>query len=76
MIRRSCLISFVMLAALAAPVAACPVCDTATGEQVRAGILDEDFAFNVLAMLLPFPILIGIAAAIHFGGGGGRRGKP
>ena len=46
---------------------ACPVCDTDTGQQVRAGIFDEDFARNLLLTLLPFPVLLTIVAAIHFG---------
>jgi hypothetical protein len=55
------------LALTAAPAAACPVCDTGTGRQVRHGIVDDQFGFNLLATLLPFPFLIGIAALIHFG---------
>ena len=47
---------------------ACPVCDTGTGEAVRAGIFDGNFAVNLIALLSPFPILIGIVAVIHFGG--------
>jgi hypothetical protein len=44
---------------------ACPVCRSATGRQVRAGLFNEDFGFNLLASLLPFPIFLGIVAAIH-----------
>jgi hypothetical protein len=68
------LILFVMAMAMAAPALACPICDSATGQQVRSGIVDGHFAFNVVATLLPFPILIAIAALIHFGGR--RRSKP
>jgi hypothetical protein len=46
---------------------ACPVCNTNTGQQVRAGIFDQDFARNLLATLLPFPLLFGAVAAIHYG---------
>lgn len=46
---------------------ACPVCHTETGQQVRAGIFDESFGRNLVLTLLPFPILAGVAAAIHFG---------
>jgi uncharacterized membrane protein len=46
---------------------ACPVCNTGTGEQVRAGLFDESFGMNLLATVLPFPILLGFVAAIHFG---------
>ena len=62
----------ILVAILATPALACPVCDSGTGEQVRAGILDEQFAFNVFATLVPFPILVGVAAFIHFGGRGGK----
>jgi len=55
------------LACASVPVAACPVCDTGTGEQVRAGILNEDFGRTLVAVALPFPILLGLVAAIHFG---------
>lgn len=47
---------------------ACPLCDAGTGEQVRAGILDEHFGRTLVAILLPFPILLGVVAMIHFGG--------
>lgn len=50
---------------LVAPAPACPVCDRETGRQVRAGIFDADFAFNLLATVLPFGIFLGITAAIH-----------
>ena len=46
---------------------ACPVCHTETGVEVRAGIFDEQFAKNVALTLIPFPVLVGIVAAIHFG---------
>ena len=46
---------------------ACPVCDTGTGEQVRAGILDGNFGRTLLGVVLPFPILLGVVALIHFG---------
>jgi hypothetical protein len=46
---------------------ACPVCGTDTGEQVQAGILDGNFKSTLFAVLLPFPILLGIVALIHFG---------
>jgi hypothetical protein len=45
---------------------ACPVCSTATGEAVRAGIADG-FLFNLLATLAPFPFLIAAVAGLHWG---------
>jgi hypothetical protein len=52
---------------VAPPAAACPVCNSDTGQQVRAGLFGEDFGRNLLATALPFPILLGVVAAIHFG---------
>ncbi|WP_337174081.1 hypothetical protein [Paludisphaera sp.] len=46
---------------------ACPVCDTDTGRKVRAGIFGEDFGPNLVVTLAPFPIVLGVAAALHFG---------
>ena len=44
--------------ALPAAVMACPICDTPTGEQVRAGIFGAGFFSTLLTVLLPFPILL------------------
>ena len=41
-----------------AAVMACPICDTPTGEQVRAGIFGAGFLSTLLTVLLPFPILL------------------
>jgi hypothetical protein len=47
-------------------VLACPVCDTATGQAVRRGILSADLAGNLLATLAPFPVLLFLVALLHF----------
>lgn len=52
---------------VASTASACPVCDTGTGEQVRAGLFDKDFGRTLITVLLPFPILLGIVVMIHFG---------
>ena len=52
---------------LAAPLHACPICDTGTGQQVRAGIFDENFWGTLIAVIAPFPVLILVIAAYHFG---------
>ena len=52
---------------LVAPAGACPVCAGETGQQVRAGIFGPDFASNLLVAALPFPIVLGVAAALHIG---------
>ncbi len=46
---------------------ACPVCNSETGEQVRAGLLDGNLALNLLAVVLPFVVLAGVTTVIHFG---------
>ena len=56
------------LLAQATAVLACPVCDGATGAQVRDGLFaDGEMARNLLAIALPFVIVAGVAAMIHFG---------
>ena len=52
-----------LLASLGAA-SACPVCDTETGNQVRAGIFCEGFGWNVLAVLAPVPVLLLSACAV------------
>lgn len=67
---------FLAALALPSPALPCPVCNTGTGSQVRAGIADQDLARNTLAVVAPFAVTGGVAAAIHFTGrrGGNRRG--
>jgi hypothetical protein len=48
------------------PIFACPVCETATGRQVREGILNADFPLHFAGALLPFLVLTAVLAAIHF----------
>ena len=58
----------VVAAALVSPrAAACPVCDSDTGRQVREGLVDGDFARNALAVVLPFAAAGAVVAAVHFG---------
>src|SRR5215470_4175033 len=47
--------------------AACPVCHTDLGRQVRDGIFGADFWPNLFFVLLPFPIFLSLAAALHYG---------
>ncbi len=42
---------------------ACTMCDTALGQQVRAGIFDDKFWPTLVAVLAPFPVLL-VAAAL------------
>lgn len=46
---------------------ACPVCDTATGQRVRAGIWDGHFGHNLLLMALPFAVFAVLVALLRFG---------
>ena len=46
---------------------ACTVCNTDTGQAVRAGIFDGHFVANVLQLAAPFPIFLAIAALIYKG---------
>ena len=58
---------------------ACPFCESETGQQVQAGIFNDQFWMNVLLTLLPFPILLAIVALIYFefpGPGRNTRREP
>lgn len=56
------------LLALAPAADACLVCNSETGEEVRAGMLDENLARGVLATLLPFTVVVGVVYVMHRGG--------
>jgi hypothetical protein len=45
---------------------ACPICNTETGQQVRAGIFDDNFWSTLLIVISPFPVLLLAIAAYHF----------
>ena len=61
------IVAWTVMQALASTALACTVCDTGTGEQVRAGLFDNDFGRTLVAVLLPFPVLLAVVAMIHFG---------
>lgn len=46
---------------------ACPYCESDVGREVAAGIFNGDFVLNAVKTLLPFPVLLGLVAAVHFG---------
>lgn len=54
----------------------CPLCHTQTGEQVRAGVFNSSFGFNLLAIALPFPVFAGVVAWIYFGKPAPRSRNP
>lgn len=56
-----------MIALGVGPVRACPFCASETGRRVRAEVFNADFGTNLLATLLPFAVLLGLTALIHFG---------
>ena len=64
----ACLLTLLTVTALPPRAAGCTVCDGGTGQRVRAGILDGDLARNLAATLLPFGVMLGVVAVIHFGG--------
>ena len=43
---------------------ACPLCHTETGEQVRRGILDQNFFYYFTATIAPFAIIAIIVSMI------------
>lgn len=45
---------------------ACPICNTATGQQVRAGIFGNDFWSTLLVVVSPFPVLLLALAAYQY----------
>ena len=51
-------------------VSACPVCDSGTGQAVRAGIFGSDFGFNLFVTIVPFLIFGVIVAGIYYGSPG------
>lgn len=57
-------LAFSLLAA-PATLSACPVCDTATGREVRAGIFGGDFFPTLFAILAPFPVLLVLVVVIN-----------
>jgi len=59
----------------ASTAAACPLCESETGERVRAGIFDGDFGYHVAVTLLPFPVFLGIVYLIHAGPPWGKAGS-
>lgn len=45
---------------------ACTICDSPTGQQVRAGILDGRFALTWLEVIAPFPLLALLLGVIQW----------
>ncbi len=60
---------FVALAALVPTAAAhaCTVCDSPTGRQVRAGLLNGHFLHTLAVVLAPVPVFAAAVGLLHFG---------
>jgi hypothetical protein len=52
---------------LSTPALACPVCGSETGQQVRAGLAGDGVGLALTATIVPFVVVAGIVAAVHFG---------
>jgi hypothetical protein len=62
---RTALLSALLVAAPAI-VSACTVCDSDSGEQVRAGIFSDDFWSTMLAVLAPFVATLSAGTLLQF----------
>jgi hypothetical protein len=62
----------VFLLAASASAAACTVCDSESGAQVRATVFGPEFGATLLAVAAPFPVLLLLLAAYQFGWPGAR----
>jgi hypothetical protein len=52
---------------VSSPAWSCPVCDSGTGQAVRAGVFGSDFGFNLAVTTVPFLIFAAIIAGIYYG---------
>ena len=60
-----------------ATASACTVCDSVAGEQVRQAIFGPEFGSTLLAVASPFPVLLIVLFAFHFGWiDGGTPARP
>ena len=64
--RRVCCVGSMVLASIV-PASACTVCDSGTGRQVRAGIFGDEFWTTLVGVIAPFPVLLTVIAAYHYG---------
>jgi len=54
-----------IVGATAAPALACPVCDSENGKQVRAGVFNDQFGWNLVKVTSPFPVLLGVVGLAY-----------
>jgi hypothetical protein len=57
----------VVVAFIAREGAACMVCDTPVGVQIRGSVFDESFGMTLAQIMAPFPILFAAVALLHRG---------
>ncbi len=56
--------SLIVLGLNVASAAACPFCESETGQQVKAGIFNDHFWRNLLLTLMPFLLLLAVVMGI------------
>lgn len=64
---RRILILVVIAIVSASTLTSCPVCDTETGQQVRAEIFNDSFGSTILLISAPFAVFTLLAVALHVG---------
>ena len=64
--RRVCCVGAMVLISIISA-SACTVCDSETGQQVRAGVFGEGFWSTLAAVIAPFPVFIIAIALYNFG---------
>jgi hypothetical protein len=45
---------------------ACPVCDTETGQKIRAVIVNDHFLYRLVIIVLPITLMLGAVLAVQF----------
>lgn len=73
MMSRLALAASFLLIFTANPARACPLCDTGTGEQVRAGILGVEFGRSLVGVVAPFALILIFAIGLYMERPGRRR---
>lgn len=61
------LLAFALTLFAAAPAWSCPVCDSPTAVEVRSGLAEDLNAKTLAAVAMPFVVVAGVVAMIHFG---------
>ncbi|RYG50256.1 MAG: hypothetical protein EOO01_11120 [Chitinophagaceae bacterium] len=61
--------SALLIALISLPgfIRACPICNSLTGNAIRASVLGPDLWFNLAVLILPFAIFAIVAAIMYYG---------